>query len=190
MNAAVGDSLVVSYAVSADDYRRYSALVNRRRQSRHANLGIYVALLFGAIPVALAFRFWWTNLSGRAGDLIGEASLFAYLIGVFATLVAGSIMSRLTMSRVLSGAVGALGAKTALFDANAVTLTGQFSEVRLQWAAIQRFTLESDLLLLWIDSYSAFAIPSRSFENPAACKAVVAFIRARLAETSAVSTPR
>ncbi len=189
MSAAIDNSLQVSYAMSADDYRRYFAVVNRQRQSRQATF-IFLAVFFGAIPVALAFRFIATNPSRHAGDLIGEYSLFAYMIGAIAMLAAGFAVRRVAISRIFAGATNAFGAKTAVFDAAGVTLTGQLSEVRLQWAAIRRFTCESDLLLLWVEPYSAFAVPSRSFESPAACKAAVAFIRARLAEAGAVSMPQ
>src|SRR5579864_1719518 len=67
MSVAADDSIKVSYAMSVDDYRRYFALVNRQRQPRQATF-IFLAVFFGAIPVALAFRFIATNPSRHAGD--------------------------------------------------------------------------------------------------------------------------
>jgi hypothetical protein len=75
-----------------------------------------------------------------------------------------------------------LESKTAVFDATGITLTGQISQAMWRWAAVSRFTSESDLLLIWIGQSSAVVIPGRSFGSHKACAAAKAFIRARLAD--------
>jgi hypothetical protein len=183
MSDASVDRIAVTFSMTADDYARYFAVVNRN-QPRWGNFIVFLAVFFAAIPVALAFRAIGAYLSGSTatGDLIGRASLFAFLLGGCATLVAGYVMRRIAMNRYLAGTRNAFEAKTAAFDATGVTLTGKISEAKWRWAAFSRFTCENDLLLLWIGSSSAVTIPSRGFENVDACEAAVTFVRARLAE--------
>ncbi|HLX16235.1 MAG TPA: YcxB family protein [Bradyrhizobium sp.] len=183
MSDAIVDRIAVTFSMTADDYARYFAVVNRH-QPRRGNFIAFLAVFVGAIPVALAFRAIGTSLSGSTatGDLIGRASLFAFLLGGCAMLVAGYVIRRIASNRYLAGTPNAFEAKTVAFDATGVTLTGKISEARWRWAAFSRFTYENDLLLLWTGSSSAVTIPSRGFESPNACEATAAFIRARLPE--------
>jgi len=189
MSDAIVDRIAVTFSMRADDYARYFAVVNRH-QPRRGNFIAFLAAFVAAIPVALAFRAIGTYLSGATatGDLVGRASLFAFLLGGCAMLVAGYVVRRIAMNRYLAGTLNVFEAKTAVFDATGVTLTGKISEARWRWAAFSRFTCENDLLLLWIGSSSAVTIPGSIFENQRASEAAVAFVRARLAEATSKST--
>jgi len=191
MTDAIIDRIAVTFAMTAGDYARYFAVVNRH-QPRRSNFIAFLAVFVAAIPVALAFRAIGADLSGRTatGDLIGRTSLFAFLLGACTMLVAAFVVRRMAMNRYVAGTPNAFEAKTAVFDATGVTLTGKISEARWRWAAVSRFTCENDLLLLWIGPSSAVTIPSRGFENLQACEAAVAFVRARLAEALSKSTPQ
>ncbi len=54
---------------------------------------------------------------------------------------------------------------------------------------VPRCTFEQSLLLIWISQSSAVAIPSRCFGSEAACKAALAFVRARVSEAHAKTAP-
>jgi hypothetical protein len=183
MNDPISDRIAVTYSLTADDYARYFAVLNRHR-SGWANLSAYAAALFGAIPVALLFRSIGVRLSGNAAaaDLIGKFSLAAFLLGTVAIVVAGLFMRRRAIHKHLAGTLNAFESKTAVIDATGITLTGQISQAMWRWAAVSRFTSERDLLLIWIGQSTAVAIPSRCFASSGARDAAKAFIRARLSE--------
>lgn len=182
MSEPIPDRIEVTFAMTADDYARYFA-VRGGRQSEWTNFIAYVAGLFCAIPVALLFRSIGARLSGdpAAGDLIGQFSLAAFLLGTVAMNIAGSFARRMAVRKYLTGTPNAFESKTAVLDATGVTLTGQISQAMWRWAAVSRFTNEKQFLLIWIGQ-SAVAIPRRCFENDRACEAAKAFIRARLSE--------
>jgi hypothetical protein len=139
--------------------------------------------LFGSVPAALAFR----SIGAKSFDdpavltSIGYTSLLAYMLGVFATMAAMAVMRRIGTRRALSATLNAFATKTAIFDATAITLTGQLSEASWRWAAVARFMNASGLFLVWVGSATPVVIPSRSFGSDA-CMAAEAFIRARMAE--------
>ena len=76
--------------MTADDYARYFA-IRGQHESRWTNFLAYAAGLFSAIPVALMLRSIGGRLSGdpAAGDLIGQFSLAAVLLGTVAMVIAG-----------------------------------------------------------------------------------------------------
>ncbi|MGB9115042.1 YcxB family protein [Bradyrhizobium sp.] len=90
----------------------------------------------------------------------------------------------------LAGMLNAFEAKTAIFDATGVTVTGQISETKWRWAAISRVTCEREFFLVWIGGSSALVIPRRSFASPTARLTAEAFIRARLLAAGSSSTAR
>ena len=181
MSAPTPDRIAVTFAMTADDYARYFA-VRSRSEGGSANLFAYIAALFSAIPVALAFRSIGWRLSGgsAAADLIGQFSLAAFLLGAIAIVVAGLFARRIATRRYLAGTLNAFEPKTVVFDATGITVTGQLSQTMWQWAAISRSQSAKDLLLIWIGQSTALAIPRRSFASDSAYEATTAFIRARL----------
>jgi hypothetical protein len=181
MSDPIPDRIAVTFSLTADDYARFAAVVSRH-QSGQANLYAYVAVFFGAIPVALLFRSLGAHGPDdpAAVDSIGQLSLAAYLLGTLATVVAGLLVRRIAIRKHLAGTLNAFESKTAVFDVTGITLTGQVSQVVWRWPAISRCTGEKDLLLIWIGQSSAVIIPRRSFPNDGACEAAKAFIRARL----------
>lgn len=176
MNGTDVGSITVSFAMNENEYARYAAAI-KRRQPRWANFLAFVLVLFSAIPVALTFRFFARQSYVAAiSDEIGLVSLLSYMVGAYAMMTAAFVIQRRTSKRTVA-AVRAYGTVTAVLDVAGVALTRQM-ESRWAWAAIQDFSREGGLLLLWIGPSAAIAIPSRSFETASACDAAAAFIRA------------
>jgi len=185
MSESGRDQIAVTFNMTADDYARYFAIV-RRRDGRRANFTAYILALFGAIPVALAFRYLALHWSydSVAVDLAGRCSVFAFLFGAFTMVAAGSILSRMSVSRYLSGAQRAFESRKAVFDAKGLAVTGRISEASWQWAAVARVTVERGLLLIWVGQREAVAIPCRCFGSDDAFAKAQAFIRASLSDTA------
>jgi hypothetical protein len=180
MSDSIPDRIAVTFNMTADDYARCFAVMNRYEYGWTTTL-IFVAALFSAIPVALLFRSIGARLSGNpaAADLIGQFSLAAFLLGTIAIIVAAFFARQIAKRKFFLGTPNALASKTAVLDATGITLTGQKSQAMWQWAAVTRFTSESDLLLIWIGR-TPVVIPRRSFGSDSACEAAKSFIRARL----------
>jgi hypothetical protein len=190
MSEAVPNRLTVAFEMTADDYRRAFAVANRHQSVPYGYLA-YLAALFAAIPVALAFRFVGKGLSGdaAAADLIGRYSLFAYMLGAIAMVVAGLLLNRRAVARHLDKMLNAYAPKTVIFDAAGVTLTGQLSQASWLWAAISGVSDERGLLLIWIGSSPVVVIPRGSLGDDGAREAAYAFIRARLSEKASGRGP-
>jgi len=139
MSDAIVDRIAVTFSMTADDYARSFAVVNRH-QPRRGNFIAFLAVFVAAIPVAFAFRAVGTYFSGNSatGDLTGRTSLLAFLLGGCAMLVAAFVVRRIALKRYLAGTPNVFEAKTAAFDATGVTLTGKISEARWRWAAFSR----------------------------------------------------
>ena len=176
--------------MTQDDYARYAAVM-RRREASLTSTALYAGALLMAVPTALVFRSIGQHLASAPSDadLIGKCSLFAFMLGVLALVLAGAIARRLALRNYVKEALNALGSKTVILDATGVTVIGQVSQGSWRWAAISQLILERGLILLVIGGSYAFAIPDRSFEGQAARDAAIAFIRARLAETRSGSPP-
>jgi hypothetical protein len=191
INDAIADRIAVTFNLTASDYISYFKAVNRSQRAGANSVAFFSAVL-GAIPVGLAFRFialQWPE--GReAAEIVGRSSLVAFLLGAFAMIVAGSILRRIALKKHLAATPNAFEARTAVFDATGVTLTGQASETRWRWAAISRVTRERDLVLVWIGGSSAIAIPRRSFASPAARLAAEEFIKAMLLQAASGAPAR
>jgi hypothetical protein len=180
MSDPIPDRIEVTFEMTAHDYARYFTI--RGHESGWTNRLAYAGAFFSAIPVALIFRSIGVRLSSpAAADLIGQFSLWSFLLGAFAIIIAGSLMCRIAIRKYLAGTPNAFESKTAVLDATGVTLTGQISQAMWQWAAISRLSSEKQLLLIWIGQ-SPVVIPHRSFASDSACDAAKAFVRARLAE--------
>jgi hypothetical protein len=86
------EPIVVSYALTADDYGQYAAAVSRRNRN-WSSFYIFVAVVFLAIPVALFFR----SVAARRLDdpaiveLAGHFTLYAYETGVAAAIIRGYV---------------------------------------------------------------------------------------------------
>jgi len=188
MNGTEAGSVTVSFAGTADEFARYAAAVKRRRPRSDSYIA-FLAVFFGAIPVALIFRLIWGQQSNSLGisDRVGLASLFAYMFGACAMWIAAFVVQRWATNRALSAAVKTYGTRTAVLDANGVALFGPKEETRWRWAGIEGLSCEDGLLLLWVGPASAVAIPVRSFEGRGARETAVAFIRARLSEAKSAS---
>jgi len=183
MSEAVPDHLTVAFEMTADDYRRAFAVTNRHQSVPYGYLA-HLAALFAAIPVALAFRFVGKAMSGdgAAADLIGRFSLFAFVLGAIAMVVAGLFLHRRVVARHIDKRLNAYLPKTVIFDATGVTLMGQLSQASWRWAAIGGISDERGLLLVWIGNSPVVVIPRRSLGDDGAREAAYAFIRARLSE--------
>lgn len=175
------DRIAVTFSMTADDYARYFEVMNRK----HSGGFVFLCCLtgFGAIPVALAFRWLELRLSGdaAAAEMVGRFSLLAFLLGIVAVITANIVAERNATGRYLAATLNAFESKTATFDARGMTITGQISQSMWQWAAVSRFTIQRGLFLIWIGS-TGVAIPTRSFASDDACEAAAAFIRAHLAK--------
>jgi hypothetical protein len=178
------DSMTLQTAMTQDDYARYS--VAMRRATGWMPTLIYVGAFFAAIPVALVFRLLGQHLAlvPQDVDLIGKFSLFAFMLGAMAIILAGAIAGRLAFRRQVQGTLNAFEPKTVVLDLEGVTVTGQLSHTHWRWPAISKLALESGFILMWVGGSTPFVVPDRSFAGPAERDAAIAFIRARLSETS------
>ena len=183
------DSMTLQIAMTQDDYARYFA-ATRRTTDWTATL-LYAGAFFAAIPVALVFRCLGRHLALVApdADLIGKFSLFAFLLGAMAIILAVGIGTRLAFRKQVRGTLNAFEPKTVVLDTAGVTVTGQLSRTHWHWAAISKLALERGLILIWIGGSTPFIIPDRSFAGPAERDAAIAFVRARLSETAYGSSP-
>jgi hypothetical protein len=190
MDSSVSEQIAVTFSMTADDYARYLALA-RRLDSGWTAFVAYFATLFGAVPVALAFRSFGAQAFDDPAVLksIGYSSLFAFMLGVFAAIAAMLFLRRIATSKALGATINAFAPKTAIFDASAITLKGQLSEASWRWAAVGRFMNANGLLLIWVGSATPVVIPSRSFGSDTACMAAEAFIRARMSESKQAAGP-
>ena len=187
MSDAAPERFVITYDVTADDYARYAASVERRRSS-WTNVNIFVATFFCAIPVAL----WFHALAAQSLDdseaieIAGRFSLYAFALGVIATIIAGYIIRHIERKKYYKTAVAG-GRRTAVIDRSGIAVSADGSQWKAPWAAFQRCTRERGLLLVWHSAWSAVSIPLPSFESKDACDKAFAFIGARLAEARATT---
>jgi hypothetical protein len=167
--------------LTAQDYAQYFALANKR-QSTWANALVFLIAFSAAILVALSFRFLASLETSypAAIELTGRYSLFAYLVGVFAMLLASWIMRRRSIASALSGTPNAFAPKTVVIDADTVSMSGELSEVRWSWPSFTQFTVARGLLCLWIGSQSAVIIPERAFASVDTRNSAIAFIKSKL----------
>jgi len=188
MNAPDPDRIAVTFTLTVDDYARYFWAVGRRRRSWTPWLILSIAFSC-AIPTALLFRHLAAQrLDDMAAiETVGLDSLLAFAFGVFATMIALSIIDRMRSRKYFTEAADRTDSQTVTLERTGVTLSRKTTQSRLQWAAVMRCTRESDLLLLWLAPASAMPIPCRSFDSPGACEAAFAFVRARLAEAAAAT---
>jgi hypothetical protein len=185
MNDPTSERIAVTFNPSADDYARYVAAVDRRTQNWSA-FSIWVAVFFCAIPVALLFRALAADRTANAGtiEMAGKFGLFAFIFGVFAAWIGFFAIRRIAQKRYFETTVAWPGPRTIELDHIGITLTARATQSTWQWSAVSRCTLERGLLLMWTAPSAAVPIPSRSFGSEAACAAALAFVRARLSETS------
>ena len=167
---------------SADDYRRFYAIVGKR-QSNWVNFIVFVGALFSAVAVAFVFRALAARETADsvAIELAGRYSLFAYAAGVFAVLLLASFMRRRAISNSLAGTPNAFDPKTIVLDEDAVSVAGALSNVRYTWPAFSQLTASRGLLCLWIGPQNAVVIPERAFVSDEARKSVIAFAEAKIA---------
>lgn len=168
--------------LSADDYRRYFA-VAQKRQSNVSNTLIFAFACFAAIVVALAFSSLASleTTDRTVIEIIGRYSLFAYLVGVLVFLLVGSIIRRRSIDKSLAGTLNAFGPKTVVIADDSVSIRGQLSHVTYNWLAIGQLTVTKGLLCLWVGSQSAVLIPERTFATEELRKSVIAFVEGKIA---------
>jgi hypothetical protein len=189
MNGTEAGSITVSFTATADEFARYAAAMKRRR-SRPDHFVAFLAVFFGAIPVALISRLLWGQQSNSSGinDQVGLASLFAYMFGACVMWIAAFVVQRRATNRALTATAKTYGTRMAVLDAAGVALISPKGEARWRWAGIAGLSCEGGLLLLWVSPDSAVAIPVRSFEGAGASETAVAFIRARLSGARSASS--
>ncbi len=175
------DTIVVQATLTRADYARYFDIVGRR-QSDWTSTAICAGAFFAAVPCALIFRRLsqaWTEDPADA-DLIGKLTLLAFLLGAAATVIALVVIRRRFIVQSIDGTLNAFGPKTATFDTEGVTLTGQIAESMWRWPAVSELTIAQDLLLIWVGTSVVMIVPTRHFGSDAARDAAIGFIRERL----------
>jgi len=179
----------VTFNVTADDYARYAACIDRRSRG-WTSFNSSVVVIFCAIPVALLFRALAAQQlhDPAASELAGHFSLFSFVLGVIASWIGSIVLTRVARKRYFEATVDSREPRTAELDHSGITVTGKATQSRWQWTAINRCTLERRLLLLWIAPSTAVAIPSHAFASFAAREQAQAFIRARLSEAAAAAS--
>lgn len=188
MSDPAPEHISVSFKVTADEYARYAAAVDRRSRSWTA-FNLFVAMVFSAIPVALLLRALAAQRlhDSEAVEIAGEYSLYAFALGVMASWIGGSILTRIVRRRYFRSTVDSPEPRTTELDHNGVTVTSKGTRASYDWAAISHCTYERGLLLMWITSSTAVAIPGRCFGSEAECAAAMTFARARIAEAKAMA---
>jgi hypothetical protein len=145
LTSSVSPPFILQVELTADDYRQYFAIVGKR-QSTWTNAIVNLVAIFAAVPVALAFRFLASleTTNRDAIDLVGLCSLFAYVAGLVASILAGSIIRRISIAEALTGTPNAYARKTIVIDNDAVSMTGALSDVRWTWPAFTQFVVPVD----------------------------------------------
>jgi hypothetical protein len=186
MNDPAPERFTVSYSLTADEYAHYAAAVDRRSRS-WTSFYIFVAMGFGAIPVALLFRALAAQRLNHPDviEMVGEYSLYAYGIAIIVTWVGTSLLTWIMRRRYFRTNVHMPGPMTAEFDHTGLTVTSRGVRGSYEWAEVSHCALKQGLLLIWIAPSTAAVIPTRSFANEAAAAAAHAFVRARIAEAKA-----
>ena len=190
MNDPAPERITVNFDLAADDYVSYAAAVERRGRS-WTSFNMAVALLFTAIPVALLFRLAAAHRMDdpEAIDMAGEFALYAFSLGVIGSWIEMLLVNWLARRRYYATMASTRGPRTAEFDHAGLTLTSKGASATYEWGALENCTFQRGLLLIWIGSFSAVAIPDRYFDSAAARMTALAFVRARLAEARAASKP-
>ena len=186
MSDRVPDRIAVAYTLTARDYMAYAAAIDRRSRS-WAGFTISVAVLFGAIPVALLFR---TLAAERTHDaelieMVGRSSLFAFALAILTSWIGAAISTRLARRKYYKTWASQLDSRTVVLEPSGITLTSRTSQSNLQWSAVTGVSGMRELLLIWIVQGAAIAIPSRCFGDDGAHDTAKAFVRARMAEVKA-----
>ena len=190
MSDPAPEPIAVTFELTVDEYERYALAVDRRGRSW---LTFYISItpLFAAIPVALLFR-WLASQhldDSDAIEIVGEYSLLSFGLAIIATWIGLSVNRRIVRNRYFKTTTAPLGPRTAELDRTGLTLISKGVRAIYEWTMVPRCTFEQKLLLIWISQSSAVAIPSRCFGSDAACKSALAFVRARLAEARATTSP-
>jgi len=180
------ERITVNFDLTADDYARYAAAVERRSRSWLA-FNISIAVLFCAIPAAFLFRWLAAQRldDTEAIEIVGKYSLFAFGLGIFTCWIGWSLIGWVGRRRYFTTQLDSLEAQTAELDHTGITVIRKGARSTYEWIRIPRCTLERSLLLVWITPYTAVAIPSRCFGSDAACKTAMAFVSARLSDVRA-----
>jgi hypothetical protein len=174
--------MTLNVQLSADDYRRYFAII-KKRQSSWSNTVIFAVACFAAIGVAFACSALASRETSNhiVIEIVGRYSLFAYAVGMFAFLLVESIIRRRSLGALLADTPHAFDPRTVVFDDEAVSITGKLSQVRWTWPAVTHLTVTKSLLCLWMGSQNAVLIPDRSFATEKIRKSVIAFIEGKIA---------
>ena len=186
MSEPAPERISIKFNVTADDYARYAACVDRRNRGWTA-FNVCVVVIFCAIPVALLFRSLAAQdlHDPRAIEMAGEFSLFSFVLGVLVSWIGTLVLTRIARKRYFRATLDTREPRTAELDHSGVTVIGKATRSTWQWTAIGRCTLERSLILLWVAPSTAVAIPCRAFETKAAGEEAQAFIQARLSEAAA-----
>jgi len=186
MSEPAPERIAVTFSMTADDYARYFEVMNRKYSRGFVLLCCLTA--FGAIPLALSFRWLELRLSGHApvAEIVGLFSLVAFLLGIVTMIGTNLVAQKDATKRSLAMTLNAFEFKTATFNTSEIVVTGQISQSMWRWAAVSRFTIERGLFMIWIGPISV-VIPSRSFASDEAREIAAAFIRARLAEAKSTA---
>jgi len=188
MSDPVPERVAVTFDMTVDDYERYALAVDRRSRTWSA-FYISIAPLSAAIPVALLFRWLASQRldDPDAIDIVGEYSLLSFGLAIIATWIGLSLNRRIARNRYFTP--DPPEPRTAEFDHSGVTVVSKGIRAIYEWTMVPRCTFEQSLLLIWISQSAAVAIPSRCFGSEAACKAALAYVRARLAEAHPKPAP-
>jgi hypothetical protein len=186
MSDPAPERIAVTFDLTVDEYERYALAVGRRGRS-WLTFFVSIAPLIAAIPVALLFRWLASQHLDNADaiDIVGEYSLLSFGLAIIATWIGLSVNRWIVRNRYFKTTTAPLGPRTA----ERLTLISKGVRAIYEWTMVPRCTFEQKLLLIWISQSSAVAIPSRCFGSDAACKSALAFVRARLSEAHAKTSP-
>jgi hypothetical protein len=186
MSDPAPERITVSFNLTADEYSHYAAAVERVSKTWTA-FYIFVAMGFGAIPIALLFRWLAAQRMNdpEITEMAGEYSLYAYSIAIIVTWIGTSFHAWIVRRRHFRTEVVAPKPRTTELDNAGVTVSSDGARVTYDWAVVTRLTIKQNLALLWVAPSMAVVIPMRCFGDEAASTAALTFVRARIAEAKA-----
>jgi hypothetical protein len=186
MSDPAPERIAVKIDLTADEYARYAAAIDRANRS-WTKFYVSVAILFSGIPVALLLRSVAAQRLGdsEALDMVGDYSLYAFGIAIFVSWIGSAFVTWIVRRRFYRTEVNTPEPRTTELDHDGVTISGDGARLTYDWAVVTRWTVKQNLLLMWVAPAIAVVIPTRCFGDDAAAAAALAFVRARIAEAKA-----
>jgi hypothetical protein len=153
-----GGSLSVVYEFTREDYIEYNLFINdRRKPYRRTHLVLLGGLLLYALLLLVTGSFQDNHI------LIAVFAAVAGVIAFFPVILRRSI--RGNARRLVADGVNRylFGRKRLTVDADGLTETGEYSELRLRWEIVENVMRSDAHIYLFLSSIQAIIVPRRAF---------------------------